>query len=170
MLARTPVGTGSAGLPVRRPPPVVLWARGVILGLSAMSCCWPDERGNGHCFRRVWWSPGLESINGALRAPRPLPRARGVLSLCSCGAFLRQFYSRAEAQVPHCFGFALRLARGGRRGLRRLAARAGVGQEQKVTPGANMGQSGRPAGLRLWAEDSRLRGRGQPSTRAKRNC
>lgn len=50
------------------------------------------------------------------------------------------FYSRAEAQVPSCFRFALRLARGGHRGLLHLAARVGVGR--KMMPGAGTGQSG----------------------------
>lgn len=79
---------------------MVLWARGVILGLSAMSCCWSDERGNGHCFRRVWWSPGLESINGALRAPRLCPEPEACSHFAPAGPFYGNFTAERKPKSP----------------------------------------------------------------------
>lgn len=92
-LVGTLAGAGSAGFLSSAPTPTVQWARGVILGCSATSCCWPEERGNGHCFRRVWWSPGPE------RTGSYVPRVLCLRSVRS-SAQLSVFWSVHRAVQP----------------------------------------------------------------------
>lgn len=142
---------GQPGFLSGTPAPTVQWPRGVILGRSAVSCCRLDEMGNCPCFRRVCESPRPERMGSCVLPVLCLEPEAALI--CSCRAFIHQFYSREEAQVPYCFEFALRLARAGRRGLLCLATRAGVGQKRKGTPGASTDSGARPRGLQLWAED-----------------